>query len=99
MNALVVFENLQWVQIASGMRCKTFSSDKKTIRLIELTEGFADSDWCEKSHTNYILEGEFSLDFFDEQTRIKKGDTVYIPEGHKHKAILGKDERVLMLDF
>ena len=99
MSGLVDFENLPWIQVANGMRCKTFTSGPKVIRMIELTEGFVELDWCLKSHTNYILEGEFVSDFDGERLRVKKDDVIYIPEGRKHKAILEKGERVLMLDF
>ena len=99
MKVLVDFENLEWVQIGNGIRCKTFTDNNKTIRLVELSEGFIENGWCFESHTNYILEGEFTGDFDGEKVKAKKGDVVYIPPGIKHKAVLEKGQRVLMLDF
>lgn len=99
MDYLVDFEKLPWVQVASGMRCKSFTSGTKQIRLIELSENFQDLDWCVKSHTNYIIEGALTSDFEGKMIQYKKGDVIYIPEGKKHKAIINQGEKVLMLDF
>lgn len=99
MDCLVNFENIEWVQIAKGLRCKTYICGNKTIRLLELSEGFKDETWCFHEHTNYIVDGEFSADFDGETATFKKGEVLYIPKGKKHKAVVGKNQRVLMLDF
>lgn len=99
MNYLVDFEKLPWIKATEGMRYKNFTNGDKTIRLLELSEGFEEHEWCMKSHTNYILEGEFSANFDGEEITFGKGDIIYIPNDKKHKAIVKKSQKVLMLDF
>lgn len=99
MDCLIEFDKLEWVEISKRFRCKTFSDGAKTIRLLELSEGFKDETWCTSEHTNYIVEGEFSADFNCETAVFKKGDVLYIPKGKKHKAVVGKNQKVLMHDF
>lgn len=58
-------------------------------------------DWCIKGHVGYILDGSCSIDFNGEIVRFTEGDGLFIPEGNenKHKAILGLDERILLVLF
>jgi quercetin dioxygenase-like cupin family protein len=49
----------------------------------------------------YVLEGNFGTDYDGEFEHYEAGDLVFIPKGEKdrHKAVLGKGERVLLLLF
>ena len=48
-----------------------------------------------------VLDGEFALDFNGRFEHFKKDDITFIPSGEedKHKAILGKGEKVTLLLF
>ena len=98
---LVDFENMQWNKPKEGIRFKTLISGNQQIRLVEFSEGFVEPDWCKKGHAGYILDGEFAIDYNDNLERYKKGDVIFIPKGEpfKHKAILGKGEKVTLLLF
>ena len=101
MKHLIEFEKIEWTEPAAGVRFKVFVSEKQQIRLVEFSEGFIEPDWCEKGHAGYVLDGEFSLDFNGNLEKYKKGDVIFIPNGEadKHKAVLSKGEKVLLLLF
>ena len=101
MNYLVEFDKLTWSEPATGVRTKTFVSGNQQIRLVEFSEGFIEPDWCRKGHAGYVLSGNFSNDYSGVLERYNKGDIFFIPKGErsKHKAILGKGEKVTLLLF
>jgi quercetin dioxygenase-like cupin family protein len=97
----IAFEKMEWVESGVGIRTKIFHQHNQRIRLVEFSEGFAEPDWCMKGHACYVLEGSFSIDFNGSVEHYNEGDICYIPAGEndKHKAILSKGERVLLLLF
>jgi len=98
---LVDFEKIEWVNGGAGVRYKAFIKGIQQLRLVEFSEGFTEIDWCLKGHAGYVLDGEFTIDFNGKRERFKKGDIVFIPKGatNRHKAILGKSEKVTLLLF
>lgn len=99
MTNLVEFNKLPWIDVDTGIRVKKYENGDKIITMIELTFGFEEKGWCTKSHTNYILEGEFKADFDGRIETYKAGDILYIPKGMKHKALIGNTQKVIMIDF
>ena len=102
MNYLIEFDKIEWTEPAHGVRFKSFISGNQQIRLLEFSEGFIEPDWCKKKgHAGYVLDGEFSSDYSGQLERYKKGDVIFIPKGEqaKHKAVLGKGEKVTLLLF
>ena len=101
MNYLVEFDKLEWNEHAKGIRFKVFRHGIQQIRLLEFSEGFVEAEWCQKGHAGYVINGEFSNDYSGTIERYHKGDIVFIPAGEqaKHKAILGKGEKVTLLLF
>lgn len=98
---LIQFEALQWIIPAKGIRYKEYSTQRQRIRLAEFSEGFVEADWCTKGHTGFVLDGTFKINFSGKEVRFKTGDGLWIPkdELHKHKAILGKGEKVRLILF
>ncbi|MDD4297700.1 MAG: hypothetical protein PHC69_12235 [Ruminiclostridium sp.] len=96
---LVDFENMQWINAGKGIRYKVYNNGSQQVRLVEFLEGFIEEDWCTQGHIGYVLEGSFSADFSGVVEKYKAGDIIFIPRGgeDRHKAILGKNERVLLL--
>jgi len=101
MSYLIEFEKLPWNKPAIGVRTKAFVNGNQQIRLVEFSEGLVEPDWCQKGHAGYVLDGEFSNDYSGKLERYRKGDIIFIPKGEqaKHKAILGKGEKVTLLLF
>ena len=101
MNYIVEFDKLPWNEPTTGLRYKSFISGNQQIRIVEFSEGFIEPEWCKKGHAGYVLEGTFSNDYDGNIERYKKGDVIFIPAGEqtKHKAVLGKGEKVTLLLF
>ena len=101
MRYLIEFDKLPWNTPADGVRFKAFLNGNQQIRLIEFSEGFIEPDWCRKGHAGYVLDGEFAIDYDGKIERYKKEDVLFIPKGEqsRHKAILGKSEKVMLLLF
>ena len=101
MSYLIEFDKMLWNEPAKGLRTKIFMNGNQQIRLVEFSEDFFETDWCKKDHAGYVLEGKFSINYNGKLERYKKGDFIFIPKGEesKHKAILGKGEKVLLLLF
>lgn len=51
------------------------------------------------SHTNYILEGEYSAIIYGKEVTLHQGQVLYIEPNKKHRPTLRKGQKVLMLDF
>ena len=101
MNHLIEFDKMQWEESTKGLRIKTFTNSNQQVKLVEFSEGFIEPDWCMKGHAGYVLDGTFAIDYNGKLEQYKKGDVIFIPSGEndKHKAILGKGEKVLLLLF
>ena len=100
-NHLVEFDKIDWINVGLSVRYKAYVNGNQQLRLLEFSEGFIEAEWCLHGHTGYVLDGEFSLDFNGNIERFVKGDICFISEGQadKHKAILSKGEKVLLLLF
>ncbi len=101
MARLVDFGSMAWTKPAQGVRCKAFAHGNQRMRLVEFSEGFEEGDWCRAGHAGYVLEGTFTNDYHGTLERYKAGDSFFIPAGEydRHKVIMGKGERVLVLLF
>ena len=97
MSTELQFRNLAWSSFAAGAREKAFEFNGKRIRLVEFSSGFAEPDWCEKSHVGYVCRGELDIDFEGETVRVRTGDGIFISAGEKHKAIPASDRVLLFL--
>jgi hypothetical protein len=82
----IEFEKLEWRSPAAGMRLKSYVSNGKQLRLLELSQDFIEVDWCEKGHIGLVLEGAVEVDYDGETVSYKKGDGLFIPRGCAHKA-------------
>jgi len=77
---LVDFENMAWKSVYPGQRKKTYTEGNQRIRLVELTDEYAEEDWCIKEHLGYVLEGRSSIIFPDKTVIFNQGDGVFIPK-------------------
>ncbi len=54
--------------------------------LLRFAPGFADPNWCERSHVVYVLEGALELELPDRVERIQAGDGCWVERGSAHRA-------------
>ena len=100
-NHQINFDGIEWTNSDTGVRYKAFIHGNQRLRLVEFSGGFVEQDWCIYGHAGIVLNGSFSIDFNGNVERYSSGDVIFIPSGKsdKHKAILGKNEKVTLLLF
>jgi quercetin dioxygenase-like cupin family protein len=91
------FNSLPWETLAPGARVKIHSEAKRQVRLLELSRGFAEREWCTRGHIGYVLEGRVTIDFDGRHEVYRAGDGVFIPAGARHKAAALTDTVTLVL--
>ncbi len=84
-NRKIDFGSLDWQSPAPGARSKSHQQAGRTLRLLELTEGFVEPEWCTKGHIGYVLEGLMEVDFDGEVVRCSAGDGIFILPGEEHR--------------
>ena len=81
----ILFESMEWQDIAPGLRVKIFRSGNRQMRLLEHAQAFVEPDWCVKAHTGLVLKGELEVDFQGRLVHFPEGSGLLIPAGEKHK--------------
>lgn len=81
----IIFDSLEWQNVAPGLRYKVYRSGDKQMRMLEHSQEFIEPDWCVKAHTGMVLKGELEIDFQGSIVRFPEGSGLVIPAGKKHK--------------
>lgn len=58
----------------------------RPISLLEFAPGFADPNWCERSHLIYVISGTLSFEFAGGVQRFTAGQSCLIDPGTPHRA-------------
>ena len=97
----IMFDSIAWTNAGTGVRYKAFVHGCQRLRLVEFSEGFVESDWCTQGHAGIVIDGSFAIDYHSNIEKYFSGDVIFIPSGEtdKHKAVLGKGEKVTLLLF
>ena len=84
----IQFDQLPWESPKPGFRLKVFREGATQLRLVEISQGFVESEWCDKGHVGYVLSGDIDIEFSSGVVRFSEGAAILIPPGaeHKHKA-------------
>ena len=96
---LLRFSEIPWNEIAPGAREKAFQSDFKTVRLLQLSPGFEETDWCHRQHFGFVLAGSLEIQFENRVVKYEQGDGLSIAAGErsKHRAVVGEDPVTMFL--
>ena len=97
---LIDFDNISWERAYSGQRQKAYVEGNQRIRLVELSDEYAEEEWCAKEHLGYILKGRISIIFSNGKSiTFNEGNGIFITKGeeNKHKGRIAKGEMVLMI--
>ena len=96
---LIDFENISWESPYLGQRQKAYVEGNQRIRLVELSEEYAEEEWCEKEHLGYVLEGRIRIIFNGKSVTFNEGDGIFISKGeeNRHKGRIAKGEKALMI--
>ena len=101
MEILVDLNALPWQSPGPGIRFKAFVRGAHRVRVMELSPGFEEGDWCTRAHAVHVLDGTFTLRLRDGELRLRAGDVAVldsIPE-HAHRASVGAGESARLLLF
>jgi quercetin dioxygenase-like cupin family protein len=100
-DARVELDAIAWESGATGGRSKTIVRGAQRVRLLELTQGFSEPQWCTHGHAGRVLEGSFTLRTRVGSQPLREGDVFVIEPGdaHAHKAEIGDHGRALLLLF
>ena len=87
----VDLDALPWRSPAPGLRFKAFEAGARRVRLMELSPGFEEADWCTRAHVVHVLEGTFTLRLRDRDVELRAGDVAVLAAvpRHAHKAVVG----------
>lgn len=85
-----------WSKPGANGRVKTFHSNGKRLRLLELPPGFDEEHWCLVGHQGYVLEGRFTIIFDDTSFDCSPGMAFSIPDGVRHRSKGHADGRTLV---
>ena len=97
---LIDFENISWESPYLGQRQKAYFEGNQRIRLVELSDEYAEEEWCEKEHLGYVLKGRISVIFSSGKSiEFNEGNDIFIPKGeeNRHKGRIAKGEKALMI--
>jgi quercetin dioxygenase-like cupin family protein len=100
-DVLVGFDSVAWQAASPASRFKAVARGTLRVRLLELSEGFVEPEWCTQGHAGRVLEGSLTLRTPSGAQRLRRDDVFVIEPGeeHAHKAELGPGERALLLLF
>src|SRR5688572_3383830 len=81
-------DELAWVESGPGVRYKSVTQSGRRARVVEISEGFHEPDWCRRGHSGYVLEGRLAVTFAERVEEWSPGDMVLIKAGEedKHRA-------------
>ena len=80
------FEELEWEQLNEFAKQKEIVTERRQLRLLELSPGFHEPDWCLRSHIGFVIQGELEIEFEDGKELFTAGNGMNIERGRKHKA-------------
>lgn len=81
------FAAIPWESPAQNVRFKAITKNGVQLRLLELSRGFVEPDWCTKKHIGYVLSGELVIELPEGPVRIREGEGLVLAgPSAKHKA-------------
>lgn len=91
---------IPWTKPGANGRVKTFISNGKRLRLLELPPGFDEEHWCLVGHQGFVLEGRFTIIFDSAAFDCGPGMAFSIPDGVRHRSKGATDgpTRVFVVD-
>lgn len=86
MTKFVFADDLPWIELSEGVRCKSTIHEGRIVRVLEFAQGFAEKEWCCKAHIGYLIKGTLEIAFERGIERVSAGDILLISAGDQHRA-------------
>lgn len=81
------FSEISWQQVSDQAKQKLIDNGEKRVRMLELSSGFREQDWCKRGHTGYIVSGTLHVEFENGPLQsFGQGEPLLISPGELHKA-------------
>lgn len=81
----IAFPDLAWTAGGHPLERKKLAADRP-LALLEFAPGFADPNWCERSHVILVLSGALELELRTGTERLARGECCVIDRGTAHRA-------------
>lgn len=98
MHTQTMFNDLPWTQVADLVRQKSADVDDRTVRLVELQDGFTETQWCYKGHIGIVLSGRLVVENEDGEQSFGAGDVLLLPSAVGHKASSAGKTMLFLVD-
>jgi quercetin dioxygenase-like cupin family protein len=82
--SLAPFDSMAWAPGNHPLEQKKVGPAGLT--LLSFEPGFSDSNWCERSHAIYVVQGTLHVELSDETVALQAGEALWIDAGTKHRA-------------
>lgn len=79
------FSSMPWEQGNHPLERKK-SLTGRGVGLMQFAPGFADRNWCTRSHVLYVLEGELELEFDEGLVTLSAGQCGVLDQSTRHRA-------------
>lgn len=91
------FRKMPWQKVSEFASQKMIDDGEKRVRLLKLSPGFQEQDWCSRGHTGYVIDGALVMKFEEESVTYDAGDAILVSVGQPHKAHTGSESALLFL--
>ena len=66
------------------------------VGLLEFAPGFADPNWCDRSHVLFVVEGMLELEFDEGMATLSAGQCGVLDKGTRHRAKNPTEEKAIV---
>jgi quercetin dioxygenase-like cupin family protein len=81
----IAFPALPWTAGNHPLERKKVGTGRPIV-MLEFAAGFADPNWCERSHVIFVLGGTLEIELRDRVERFAAGECCVIDAGTAHRA-------------
>jgi mannose-6-phosphate isomerase-like protein (cupin superfamily) len=82
----IPFPTMPWTDSPTHPLERKKAAPHRSAALLRFEPGFADPNWCQRSHVFHVLEGALELELENEIQRIGPGEASWVDSGTRHRA-------------
>ena len=74
------------------------SVNNQEVKLAKILGSFEWHSHKDSDEMFFVLEGEFTMEYRDDSTHLKKGDMIIVPKGVEHRPVAEKECSVMLVE-